>query len=174
MQTKDTPLYRKHLTEQQITNICKHLAEKKRHKKHRTTHRTHRDTIGTLLEDLAEHATEVSEYLMQNIGLSQFECDELWTFIKKKEKTLKRKSQIEPENGDCYLYTTIKRKSYLLTAFSAGKWTQQTCLYMIHRLAKVLKVPFCSVLWRCLLMVMMIIRMFCLYVFNWVLLIIGS
>jgi len=59
----------------------------------------------------------------------------------KKEKTLKRSGQVEPENGDCYLYTAIKRKSYLFTAFSAGKWTQQTCLCMVRKLAKVLKVP---------------------------------
>ena len=86
METKGTPLYRKHLTEQQITNICKHLVEKNgiRSIERLTGH--HRDTIGNLLEDLAEHATEISEYLMQNIGLSQFECDELWTFIKKKRK----------------------------------------------------------------------------------------
>jgi transposase-like protein len=88
MQTKGTPLYRKHLTEQQITNICKHLVEKNgiRSIERLTSH--HRDTIGVLLEDLAEHATSVSDYLMKNLGLTQYECDELWTFIKKKRKHL--------------------------------------------------------------------------------------
>jgi len=87
METKGTPLYRKHLTEQQITNMCKHLVEKNgiRSIERLTGH--HRDTIGTLLEDLAEHATEVSEYLVQNIGLSQFECDELGRLLKKRENT---------------------------------------------------------------------------------------
>jgi transposase-like protein len=28
IQTKGTPLYKKHLSEQEITNICKHLVEK--------------------------------------------------------------------------------------------------------------------------------------------------
>ncbi|MDR2203950.1 MAG: hypothetical protein LBE76_06610 [Nitrososphaerota archaeon] len=86
METKGTPLYRKHLTEQQITTICKHLVEKNgiRSIERLTGH--HRDTIGNLLEDLAEHAAEVSDYLLQNIGLSQFECDELWSFVKKKRK----------------------------------------------------------------------------------------
>jgi len=31
---------------------------------------------------------------MQNIGLSQFECDELWTFIKKKKKHLNEKAKL--------------------------------------------------------------------------------
>jgi hypothetical protein len=77
METKGTPLYRKHLTEQQITNICKHLVEKNgiRSIERLTGH--HRDTIGTLLEDMAEHAAEVSDYLMKKLCLSQYECDEL-------------------------------------------------------------------------------------------------
>jgi transposase-like protein len=88
METKGTPLYRKHLTEQQITNICKHLVEKNgiRSIERLTGH--HRDTIGTLLEDMAEHASEVNAYFMKDLGLSQYECDEIWTFIKKKKRHL--------------------------------------------------------------------------------------
>jgi len=88
METKGTPLYRKHLTEQQITNICKHLVEKNgiRSIERLTGH--HRDTIGNLLEDMAEHATEISDYLVKDLGLSQYECDEIWTFIKKKKRHL--------------------------------------------------------------------------------------
>jgi len=90
---RHTPI-RKHLTEQQITNICKHLVEKNgiRSIERLTGH--HRDTIGNLLEDMAEHATKVNDYLMKNVGLSQFECDELWTFIKKKKKHLSEAAKL--------------------------------------------------------------------------------
>jgi len=71
---------------------------------------------------------------------SQFEYDELWSFVKKKRKRLKRAGTFEPENGDAWIYTAVKRQSYLFAAFSIGKWTQQTCLGMIRKLAKVLKV----------------------------------
>jgi transposase-like protein len=93
-QTKNTPLYKKHLTEQQITNICKHLVEKNgiRSIERLTGH--HRDTIGNLLEDMAEHATEVSDYLMKDLCLSQFECDEIWTFIKKKKRRLSEQANL--------------------------------------------------------------------------------
>ena len=37
---------------------------------------------------MAEHAIEVSDYFMKDLGLSQFECDEIWTFIKKKKRHL--------------------------------------------------------------------------------------
>jgi transposase-like protein len=93
-ETKNTPLYKKHLTEQQITNICKHLVEKNgiRSIERLTGH--HRDTIGNLLEDMAEHAAKVNDYLMKNVGLSQLECDELWTFVKKKRKHLSEAARL--------------------------------------------------------------------------------
>ena len=92
METKGTPLYRKHLTKPEILNICKHLVEKNgvRSIERLTGH--HRDTIGVLLEDMAEHAQNVSAYLMKNLGLSQFECDEFWMFVKKKRRRLSEKA----------------------------------------------------------------------------------
>jgi transposase-like protein len=94
METKGTPLYRKHLTEPEILNICKHLVEKNgvRSIERLTGH--HRDTIGILLEDMAEHAQNVSAYLMKNLGLSQFECDEFWTFVKKKRRKLSEMARL--------------------------------------------------------------------------------
>ena len=94
METKGTPLYRKHLSETEILNICKHLVEKNgvRSIERLTGH--HRDTIGVLLEDMAEHAQNVSAYLMKNLGLSQYECDEFWTFVKKKRRRLSEKARL--------------------------------------------------------------------------------
>ena len=59
----------------------------------------------------------------------------------KKEKTLKREGAPEPEAGDCWVYTAVKRYSYLFAAFSVGKWTQQTCMEMMRKLAAVTKQP---------------------------------
>lgn len=46
----------------------------------------HKDTIGRLLEDIAEHAELANQTLLHNFGLSQYEMDELWTTVKKTEK----------------------------------------------------------------------------------------
>jgi hypothetical protein len=56
METKGTPLYRKRLSEDEIINICKHLVEKKGIRSIERITGHHRDTIGRLLEDMAEHA----------------------------------------------------------------------------------------------------------------------
>jgi transposase-like protein len=94
METKGTPLYRKHLSEQEIINVCKHLVEKNgvRSIERLTGH--HRDTIGVLLEDMAEHAQKMNQYLIKNLNLSQYECDEFWTFVKKKRKHLSEKAKL--------------------------------------------------------------------------------
>jgi transposase-like protein len=94
METKGTPLYRKQLPESEIINICKHLVEKNGIRSIERITGHHRDTIGRLLEDMAEHAEEMNEYLKKNLVLTPFECDELWSFVKKNKKTLSPAAQI--------------------------------------------------------------------------------
>ena len=85
VETANTPLYRKQLSENEIINICKHLVEKNGIRSIERITGHHRDTIGRLLEDLAEHAEMMNDYLIQNVGLTPFECDEFWSIIKTKE-----------------------------------------------------------------------------------------
>ena len=86
METKGTPLYRKHLSESEIVNICKHLVEKNGIRSIERITGHHRDTIGRLIEDMAEHASEMNEYLIKTLALTPVECDELWNFVKKTKK----------------------------------------------------------------------------------------
>nr|QNO53618.1 hypothetical protein NGENPBHE_00018 [Methanosarcinales archaeon ANME-1 ERB6] len=94
METNGTPLYRKQMSESEIIDICKHLVEKNGIRSIERITGHHRDTIGRLLEDMAEHAEEMNGYLIKNIGLTPFECDELWSFVKKNKKTLSSAAQI--------------------------------------------------------------------------------
>jgi len=83
---KGHALYRKHLPEEDIISICKHLVEKNgiRSIERNTGH--HRDTIRRLLEDMAEHAEETNEYLIKNLNLTALECHEMWSFVKRSEE----------------------------------------------------------------------------------------
>ena len=54
----------------------------------------HRDTIGRLLEDMAEHAEQMNDYLIRDVGLTPFECDELWGMVKKNRKKLSIRAQL--------------------------------------------------------------------------------
>ncbi|KAF5419540.1 MAG: hypothetical protein C5S49_00460 [Candidatus Methanogaster sp.] len=88
METKGTPLYRKQLPEGEIVNICKHLVEMNGIRSIERITGHHRDTIGRLLEDMAEHAAGMDEYLIQTLGFTPFECDELWRSIQKNKEML--------------------------------------------------------------------------------------
>lgn len=94
VETANTPLYHKHLPEKEIIRICKLLVEKNGIRSIERITGHHRDTIGALLEDIAEHAEQMNEYLIHNLGLTPFECDELWSTIKKNRKKLSVKAQL--------------------------------------------------------------------------------
>ncbi|MCJ7689378.1 MAG: hypothetical protein MUO60_08665 [Clostridiaceae bacterium] len=95
METKGTPLYRKHLSKSEIINICKHLVEKNGIRSIERITGHHRDTISHLLEDLALHAEMVNSILLQEVKLEQFEVDEMWTFINKNTRKLSKEAKIQ-------------------------------------------------------------------------------
>jgi len=94
VETSNTPLFHKHLSKTEIIGIIKHLVEKNgiRSVERITGH--HRDTIGRLLEDVAEHAERLNDFLIIDVELTPVECDEFWTFVKKNKRKLSPKAQI--------------------------------------------------------------------------------
>lgn len=84
VETKGTLLYNKKLSERKIVEVCKELVETKGIRAtERTTH-VHRDTVTRLLNDFGRHANRLHEHLVKDLGLSAYEVDELFTFIKKR------------------------------------------------------------------------------------------
>lgn len=94
METKGTPLYRKRLSEKEVIGICKLLVEKNGIRSIERITGHHRDTIGVLLEDLAEHTKEVNDMLAKHLKLGQFELDELWAMVKKSRRKLSFTAQL--------------------------------------------------------------------------------
>ncbi|MBI2774392.1 hypothetical protein HYX58_00065 [Candidatus Dependentiae bacterium] len=94
METKGTPLYRKHMSEEEIILICKHLVEKNGIRSIERITGHHRDTIGNLLTDIGEHAKSMNEYLIKKLKLTPMECDEFWAFVKKSKRKLTPKAEI--------------------------------------------------------------------------------
>jgi len=92
VETKGTVFYNRHLSEEDIILICKLLVEKNSIRAIERITEHHRDTIGNLISDLAAHCREVTEFLIRNVGLSEVEVDEMWSFIKKSKRTLAKES----------------------------------------------------------------------------------
>lgn len=94
-ETKLTPIYRKRLSEEEITRISKLLVEKNGIRSIERITGHHRDTIGRLLEDMAEHAEYVNKTLLRDLNLTQYEMDELWTTVKKNRRKLSVTAQLQ-------------------------------------------------------------------------------
>jgi transposase-like protein len=91
VETKGTPLYQKKLSERKIKEICKELVEKKGVRAISRTHNVNKNTICSLLNDLANHAVEMTKYLVHDLDLKTYEVDEILTFVKKNKKHLSQK-----------------------------------------------------------------------------------
>ena len=89
--TKGTPLYNKKLSERKIKSICKELVEKKGVRAIARTHHINKNTVCSLLDDLANHALQMSKYLVHDLDFKTYEVDEILTMVKKNKKNLSRK-----------------------------------------------------------------------------------
>ena len=92
VETKNTPLYHRHLSRDQVVLICKLLVEKNGVRSIERVTGHHRDTISALLEDLALHAECLDDFLLHEVGLGEFEVDELWATVKKNKRNLSKEA----------------------------------------------------------------------------------
>lgn len=83
VETKGTPLYNRKLSERKIKQICKEFVETRGIRATERMVHVHRDTVSRLLNDLGDHAREMTKYLVHDLGLSTYEVDEIWTIVKK-------------------------------------------------------------------------------------------
>jgi len=47
----------------------------------------HRDTVSAVAEDLARHARAVTDFLIKDVGLTEVQMDEMWSFVKKTKES---------------------------------------------------------------------------------------
>lgn len=84
----------------------------------------HHTTILKLLVLTGEKCERIMAEKVRNIEVRDVECDELWSFIGKKEK------RVRPEDdqnlGDCYTFVAIERHSKLILNIAMGKRDKAT------------------------------------------------
>ena len=84
----------------------------------------HHRTILKLLVLAGEKAERIMAEKIRNVQVRDIECDEVWSFIGKKEK------RVHPEDdqnlGDCYTFVAIERHSKLVLNIAIGKRDQRT------------------------------------------------
>lgn len=84
----------------------------------------HHGTILKLLVLAGEKCDRLMADKIKNVSVSDVECDELWSFIGKKEKRVR--PQDDQNLGDCYTFVAIERHSKLVLNIAMGKRDQAT------------------------------------------------
>jgi hypothetical protein len=83
----------------------------------RTTH-VHRTTTARLMLREGERLLEFLDRRMRNFALNHLQCDEIWTFVLKKQGQLKPGEIDNDRIGDQYLFVALDQRTKLVPAFT--------------------------------------------------------
>lgn len=81
----------------------------------------HRDTIMRLAVKIGNKCGDFLNERMVDLALTNVQCDEIWTFVYKKQHRLHGNEKFNPEIGDQYLYVALDQKTKIVAAFRLGK-----------------------------------------------------
>ena len=82
---------------------------------------THRDTIMRLLCRVGEGCARLLDESMVDLSCRNVQTDEIWTFVKKKQRMLTDKEKRGPELGDKYVFVAIDADTKLIPLHHVGK-----------------------------------------------------
>lgn len=88
----------------------------------------HRDTIMRLLVRVGNKCQKIMDDQLQNFHCHRIQVDEIWTFVKKKEKRLTNKERLQGEFGDQYVFVALDADTKLVPNFTVGKRDAETTL----------------------------------------------
>lgn len=86
-ETRGTIFFRLHTPKEKVLQVLAILAEKGSVRGTGRATGVDKDTVSAWLKKAGEHCEEVTEHLFRDLNLSQVQIDELWTFVKKKQKS---------------------------------------------------------------------------------------
>lgn len=96
----------------------------------------HRDTILRLLQATAKKCEQVSNSIIRNVHTRYIQVDEIWTFVKKKQKRLTLEEQKTEKFGDQYVFVAIDGETKLVPTYVVGKRNTQTAYLLMQNLNK--------------------------------------
>jgi transposase-like protein len=99
VETKNTIFYNRKLPKDRIISICKLLAEKNEVETIKRMTRIHKNTITSIIDDLEIHSREMTDFLIKNVGLTELQVKEMWSFVEKQKKIDRKDKLTKPKRG---------------------------------------------------------------------------
>jgi IS1 family transposase/transposase-like protein len=84
----------------------------------------HKTTILSLMVTAAQNAQRVMESRVSNVRSNYVECDEVWTFVGKKARHVRKSDPAEL--GDQWVFVALDAETKLIPCFEVGKRTRET------------------------------------------------
>jgi IS1 family transposase len=94
----------------------------------------HRDTICRLLVEVGDHCAEIMDSRMRNLQCGFVQCDEIWTYVGKKQRHCH--DYDSPELGDQWVFVAMDEETKLVPVYTVGKRTEETTWYFMNDLAE--------------------------------------
>jgi IS1 family transposase len=96
--------------------------------------------ILSLLARIGEGCERLHDRLVRDLDIRSIQCDELWSFIQKKQARLTPED--DPEHGDAYTFIALAKASKLVIAYRTGKRDEEnTDLFIADLRARLLTLP---------------------------------
>jgi len=94
----------------------------------------HKKTILKVLNEAGKKCRSILDAQMRQLSCDVIEADELWTFVKKKQRRLSDEEKLNPELGDQYIFLGIDPRTKLIPVFTIGKRDAVTTTQFIAEL----------------------------------------
>ncbi len=92
------------------------------------------DIVLEWLKKAGQHCQMLSQYMMQELNVTQVQLDELWTFVRKRGRTLKAWEKLHDEWGDTWIWVAFDPVHKLVIAMLIGKRTEEDAVRFVARL----------------------------------------
>lgn len=101
----------------------------------------HRTTIMNLMMKAGDKLRSFLDSRMQDLPLTHLECDEIWTFCKKKQGRLTVDERDDGRIGDQYLYVALDQQTKLIPSYLIGKRNREMTEKFMLDLSKRIVTP---------------------------------
>lgn len=88
----------------------------------------HRDTIMRLMVRVGEGCQRLLDEHMRGFHSRLVQVDEIWTFVRKKDRQLSQAERRSGEFGDQYVFVALDAETKLIPTFAVGKRDGETAL----------------------------------------------
>jgi len=133
-ETAGTPLFNLKTPTHTVCVALQELAEGLGIRAVARIHGVEPDTVLDWVRKAGQHSRQVSEYLMQDLELSQVQLDELWTFVHKKARRLNDWEKLHTEYGDNWIWVAFDPVHKLVVAVFIGDRSEEEAVGLLSRL----------------------------------------